>query len=188
MKISIYFSFLITIVLLSSGFVSAQTNKLITENSAGVIKIGMSAARARKRAKPLTVSKGVNVFEGDMLSRVMSGKTLVMTFIEYFGKITQIDVWDRTYQTADHVHVGMALSDLEKVYGPIKQIYMDEQDNYEFAVFSNQPKGVNLMVAVPGKGKDAGIYPENKDSAESFTTSKFNPGIYLKRIRLQATE
>lgn len=169
--------------LLSAGLVEAQTKKLITGNSAGAIKLGMSAARARQAAKPLKVSKGVNVFEGDMLSRVTSGRKLVMTFIEYFGKITSIDVWDKTYYTARGARVGMRLRELEKKYGKLKEIRIDEQEDLEYATFTDQPKGLSFRVAVPGKGKRAGIYPD----PETYSTTRYNSGIYLQMIRVQET-
>jgi len=180
-----YFCLGVLVIILANGPVEAQTNNLITGNSAGVIKLGMSAAKARRVARPLNISKGQNVFEGDMLYRVTSGKKLVMTFIEYAKKITAIEVWDKSYQTAKGVSVGMSLRDLEKRYGRLKQIenMLGEGGGPEgeSAIFTNQPKGIAFMVAVPGKRKQAGIYPD----ADTTTTSKHHAGIYLKMIRVE---
>lgn len=170
------------VCLFGVGLVHAQKNKLITSTSAGVIKLGMSAADARRRAKPLKVSKGVNVFEGDMLSRVTNGKKLVMTFIEYTGKITRIDVVDPTYQTAKGVRVGMRLQDVESKYGKLQKIEVDEQTEGEYAIFANQPEGLRFLVAVSGKGKKAGIYAK-----DAFETTKFNRGIFIKTITVEPT-
>ncbi len=173
------------IIILASGPVQAQTTNLITGNSAGAIKLGMSAAKARRVAKPLKVGSGQNVFEGDTQYRVTSGKKLVMTFIEYAKKIASIEVWDKSYRTAKGVSVGMSLRDLEKRYGKLKQIenLLGEGGGPEgeSAIFANQPKGIAFIVAVRGKGKQAGIYPD----ADTTTTSKHNAGIYLKMIRVE---
>ncbi len=183
MKKTNHFILLIaTICLLGVGLVHAQKNKLITSTSAGVIKLGMSAAEARRRAKPLKVSKGVNVFEGDMLSRVTEGRKLVMTFIEYTGKITRIDVVDSTYHTAKGVRVGMSLRDVEKKYGKLEKIEIDEQTDYEYAIFANSPAGLKFRVAVSGKGKRAGIYAK-----DAYETTKFNRGIFIKTIAVEPT-
>ncbi len=171
------------VCLFGVGLVHAQKNKLITSRSAGVIKLGASAAQARRAARPLKVSKGVNVFEGDMLSRVTNGKKLVMTFIEYTGKITSIEVFDPTYRTAEGVHVGMKLEAIEKKYGKLKKIVIDEQNDGEFAVFADQPKGLRFRLAVSGKGKRAGIYAK-----DSWETTSYNPGIFVKSISVESID
>lgn len=169
---------------LTAGYVQAQANKLITGNSAGVIKLGMSAVRARQLVRPMKVSKGENVFEGDMLHRVTSGKKLVMTFIEYTKKITSIEVLDASYHTKKGAHVGMSLNALEKIYGKLKKIeYLGSEGGGpegEFATFADQPKGVTFKVAVNGKGRRAGIYP--KGESGEHPTTKYHSGVYLKSI------
>ncbi len=169
---------IIVIATITTGVAVAQKNKLITVNSVGPLKIGMSIAKARRAARPLVVSKGSPGFEGEVEYSVRSGKKRVIDFIYYFGKITSIEVWDPGFKTSDGVHVGMKLGDLERIYGKLKGIRIGEQDDFEYAVFTNHPKGLFLRVSVPGKGKRAGVY-----SKDSMSTTEFNSGIYLSSIQ-----
>ena len=157
--------------------VHAQSKKLISTNSVGPVKIGMSAARAQKLLRPLFVTKGVNVFEGDMYSEVKQGKRVVMTFIEYFRKITSIEVFDTSYQTAKGVHVGMLLNEVEEKYGKLIHLRYEGFDDAEYADFENLPKGIAITVAVKGEKGQVGTYPENRNK-----TTKFKDGIYVKSI------
>ncbi len=172
------FVLITTIGLLFPGLVQAQQNKLIALGSVGPIKVGMTVAKARRAAKPLIISRGTPGFEGEVEYTVKNGKARVLTFVEYSGSISSIEVWNKSYRTADGVSVGMSLDNLEKIYGKIKKISIGEQDDFEYAVFTKHPKGLFLRVAVRGRGKRAGIYPD-----DSFSATRFNPGIYLQSIQ-----
>ena len=165
-----------------AGSIEAQTNKLITKNSVGKVKIGMTLAQVRKTLGPLTLGKAEAASEGDMSYPIKQGKNLVMTIVigggaSLKGKVAEIMVLDRSYKTADGVHVGMLLSEAEKKYGQIKEISDDME--MEMVTFTNQPEGFSFTLAGSGKGKLAGIYDKDDQTA-----TKYHAGAKLKSIEI----
>jgi len=179
----------LAIGLFFTSLVQAQTNKLITKDSAGNVKIGMTVDQARAAVRPLILGNGVNEFEGDMRHRIKQGQNLVMTILVggtasiYQGQITEIVVWGKRFQTAEGVRVGMALGDAEKKYGKVEKIEKNEQNDFEYVTFANHPKGILFTLEISGETvscQDAGIYDTNETTA-----TKYNDEVYVKFIEIQ---
>lgn len=172
-------------ILLAAG-ADAQPAKLITQNSAGKVKVGMTVAQARKAAAPMKLSR-TSDGEGIALIAVKEGKVEVMTLYAGEGdraarvnnnaRIEQIWVWDRSYKTANGVHPGMLLRVAEKRYGKVRKIEMSEIESREFAEFASHPKGIDFRLQ--GKNDQAGVYPSGSSTATAYT-----PGAYIDSVQV----
>jgi hypothetical protein len=150
---------------------NAQAN-LITANSAGKVKLGMTVAEVRKAVAPMKLSR-TSDGEGVALIAVKKGKTAVMTIyageedrnsaIDGTARVEQIWVWNKAYKTAAGVHPGMPVSQTEKMFGPVKEIIRSEIESREFAEFADQPSGIIFRL-----NTGDGDFPEG-----SATTAKY---------------
>lgn len=130
-----------------------QTNFLITSNSVGTIRIGMTVAEARKAMSGVTFSRTEDG-EGIALIAVKQGDKELMTIyageedsekpINENAKIEQIEVWSSNFKTAEGVHPKMKISDVEKIYGKIKNEFTSEIESRQFIEFTNEPKGFSF--------------------------------------------
>ncbi|MGH9946613.1 MAG: hypothetical protein ACRD6X_05375, partial [Pyrinomonadaceae bacterium] len=143
------------ISLLFFAAANAQTPNLITGNSAGKVKIGMTVAQVRKAVAPMRLSR-TSDGEGVALIALKNGKNMVMTLyageenreakINEKAKVEQIWVWSKSYKTANGVRAGMLVSQAEKILGPLKEIVRSEIESREFAEFTDQPAGIDLRL------------------------------------------
>ena len=160
----------------------AQAN-LITANSAGKVKLGMTIAELRKAVAPMKVSR-TSDGEGVALIAVKQGKTDVMTIyageedrdvpIDNNARVEQIWVWSRAYKTAAGVHPGMLVSAAERHYGKVKEIIMSEIEARESATFENHPDGLYIRL-----DSGDGDFP-----AGSSTTMKYKPTARIFSINV----
>ncbi|HEX6280154.1 MAG TPA: hypothetical protein VFZ49_09105 [Pyrinomonadaceae bacterium] len=172
----------ISFLYLASVSVNAQAN-LITPNSAGKVKLGMTIAEVRKAVAPMKLSR-TSDGEGVALIAVKQGKNEVMTIyaneedrdapIDNKAKVDQIWVWSKAYKTANGVHPGMLVSKAENILGPVKEIMRSEIESREFADFTNQPDGLSLRLDI-----GSGDFP-----AGSSTTTKYTPSAKIFSIEV----
>lgn len=173
-------------VLLVASAGLGQRSYLITDISAGNVRLGMTVSQARKAMK------------GDVLKRTSDGEGIYLVVVLrrakelmylYAGdgdqrerinekaKIEQIWVFDNRFKTVEGVHPDMLIKDAEKKYGRIKQIELTSIEQREFADFSMQPSG--LLFRVGGVKDYAGIYVFPKTTA-----SKYRNGSLIESINV----
>jgi len=168
------------LVITVSIFAAAAQSAVITGESAGAVKIGMTIAEVRKAVAPLKLER-TSDGEGIALIAVKSGEEIVMTIfageedrdarIDEKAKVEYIMVWDKSYRTAAGVHPGMKIADAEKIYGKVKQIIRSEIESREYVTFTNHPAGIEMRIL--GKDDMAGVYAQgtsrtNKYSADAY--------------------
>ena len=165
-------------------------DRLVTRNSAGVIKLGMKVADVRRAVAPMKVSRTVDA-EGIALVAVKRGKKTEVTI--YAGQLDQrravndqavveeIQVWDRSYRTAEGIGPGSLLSDAEKVYGPIKTIMKTQIESREFVEFRSHPPGIEFRMS--GGEREAGIYAPGKSE-----TTSYHSGAYFQALLVTGKE
>jgi hypothetical protein len=164
--------------LLFTGLAQAQSSHLITTNSAGPVKLGMTVAQVRRAVRPMKLSR-TSDGDGVALIAVKSGKIEIMTLfageedqnapIKETAKVELIQVWSPGFATQNGVHVGMSLRTAEKKFGRVTQIMMSEIEQREYATFANQPKNLNFRVEV--EGSTAGIYASGKNTTTRFKSA-----------------
>jgi len=181
-----FFAPIIFISMFILASAEAQTANLITADSAGKVKPGMTVAEARKALAPLKLER-TSDGEGVALIAVKRGPTAVMTLyageedasapLNENARIRQIWVWDRSFRTASGVHPGMSLAEAEKRYGKISEIARSEMESREFATFSNHPDGIAFRLS--GVGTTAGVYSQG-----SRTTTKYDSRARISSINV----
>ena len=172
--------FFLCVLIFVTSFAHAQKVELITTNSIGPIKLGMTVAEVRKAIRPMQLIR-TGDGEVDTLLAVVKGKETVMVLaaspddhpekINEKAKIFNISVYSPHYQNAEKVHPGMLLSTLEKKYGKVT-ITLSEIESRESASFQNSGLEVNIP---PGSG----IFPKN-----SMTTHKYKPNTTVVSMEI----
>lgn len=164
-KLIIVFVFCLSLV----SSINAQQNYLITSNSVGVVRLGMTVAQVRRILKGYKVKRRSSA-DGGALIDVNKGSKTTMTLyageedsdatINEKAKIEFIEVWDANYKTADGIRPKMPVKNAEKILGKIERVFMSEIESREFVIFKKKPKGLLFRADVSTEGKyfTAGIY------------------------------
>lgn len=172
--------------LLSAVAVSAQRNVVITSNSAGVVRLGMTVAEARRALKGYKIARtsdgdGVALIDvsrnGKTVMELQAGEEDAAAPINEKAKIEFIQVWDARYKTAVGIHPQMLVRDAEKKLGKVMKVITSEIEQREYATFTKKPKG--LQFRVQGRNNVAGVY-----AARSRRATKTTPGAYIVSIQV----
>jgi hypothetical protein len=179
-------------VLLSGiGAAASARRPLITERSAGPVRIGMTIAAARRALPGLAFRRTTNG-EGLALVSVERGRKPVMILfadeqdpgkpLDPKAKVAVIEVKDPAYATRAGVRVGMLLSQAERRYGRVTKLAISEIEGHEFADFRRLPGGLLIEVGA-ANGARAGRYPPGRDAPGSSTT-KYVPSARVISIHV----
>lgn len=175
------------------SFVQAQQNYLITSNSAGNVRLGMTIAQLRKVMKGIDLSK---YWSGDglvMIQVIKNGEDVMHLYtgeddpdsnINEKAKIEFIEVFDANYKTADGVRPTMLVKNAERVLGKIERVFISEIEAREFVIFRKKPKGLTFHVQVnreTGKYMYAGVYPDNKREGVRCVPTAYILGIQIMK-------
>jgi hypothetical protein len=187
MKKLVNFAMTLVVCLFMAGISQAQMNDLITENSVGKLKLGMTVAEARKALSGMKF-KRISDGDGVALIAVDQGKNTLMTIyageddrdapINENGIVEFIEVWSKDFHTAEGVHPDMKVSEVEKKYGKVKKIAISEIEAREFADFANQPKGINFRLM-----SEDGMAGDYKGGERR--TTKYKPNAAIAAIQVQ---
>lgn len=160
---------------------------LITANSAGAIKLGMTVSEAH-RALPRAVFSRTSDGEGIALISVdQDGENLMYLYageydpaaaIDENAVIDQVWVWGERFHTVDGIHVGTTIENAESVLGEVDQIMMSEIESREYADFLNQPSG--LAFRVIHESNTAGLYLNG-----GSISSRYRPGAFIYSIEVR---
>lgn len=167
-------------------FIFAQNNSLISPDSVGRLKIGMTVAEARRAFPTYTFSR-TSDGEGIALIEVKRrGRAHFILYANEFdpqqpinnqAQIVFIEVVNPSYQTATGVYPTMRLSDVERRYGRLQSIVLSEIESREYARFADQPLGIDLKVA--SRNGQAGTYASGE-----MRTARYNRNAYVASIIL----
>lgn len=165
------------------------SNYLITDRSAGEIRLGMTVAGARKLLQGAKFTQTICGLINPVIEVRVNGKHVMdlgawdrsrkcdgnPTTIDERAEIDGITVYDSRYRTAKGVYPGMPLAEAEKIYGKVR-IY-DESEEGETAEFADRSQ--NFYFKVTGRGQNrAGSY----SSENASMTSEYTPGAYIVSI------
>jgi hypothetical protein len=185
-KLSAFLAFgllLVGIVFATNTNLFAQSGNLITANSVGPVRLGMTVDQARRAMSGYQFRRASDG-EGIALIEVRRRNRTYMTLyageedpqrpIDNNAQIEQIEVWSSIYRTAQGVYPRMRLRDVARVYGTLEEIMKSEIESREYATFANQPDYLGFRVQA--FVRDAGIYPrgQNKTTRASSTAYIFS--------------
>ncbi len=170
-------------VCLLIGIAQAQPKYLITNNSAGNVRLGMTVDQARKALKGFSLRR---TSDGDGKALIEVGKNGKAVMDLYAGeedpdakidekaKIEFIEVWDANYITSGGIRPKMLVKNAETILGKIERVFMSEIEAREFVIFKRKPKGLLFRAEVDTAGKypTAGIYPDGgRDGTRCLPTA-----------------
>ena len=185
------FAFIFVFLLI--GAANAQAKYLITSNSAGNVRLGMTVAQARKVLKGVNWSKYLSGDGLVMIQVIKNGKDVMHLYtgeedpeskINEKAKIEFIEVFDANYKTVDGIRPTMLVKNAEKILGKIEQVYISEIEAREFVIFKKKPKGLGFHVEVnreTGKYMYAGVYPEGKREGVRCVPTAYILGIQISK-------
>ena len=163
---------------------------LVTANSAGSIKLGMTIAEAQESMKEAVFKRssdgeGIALVTVSMdekpIMRLSAGEENAKSAVDAKAVIAFIDVMAPGYITTDGVHAGMPLEDVEKVYGKASELVMSELEAREYVTFPKQPSG--LFFRLSNKNGSAGIY-----KAGEMVTNSYRPGSEIAVIEVTGAD
>jgi hypothetical protein len=173
-------------------------NYLVTPNSAGDIRLGMTIAEARKVFKSAKFEQFNYSEEGTWVEVTKGRNNLIRLITDQkinddgdnegqvpiveSAKIETIEFSDKRYKTSDGIHPEMTVMEAEQKFGKITKIELWEYDGSEHAEFSNAPKSYSFTITPKeGAGEDAlaGIYGQDE-----YSTKRYNSGAYISIIRI----
>lgn len=180
------------LALLSLGVVAAAaspvpSSRLITKNSAGAVRLGMTVAQVREALPQAELSRTV---EGDGIAMIEVRQGSAVEMVLYAGeadpespiaeqaRVEVISVLGSRFRTADGVHPGMRLRDVEKIYGKLVKITLSEIESHEHALLARQPAGLSFKIELPEIGL-AGKYPPGRSE-----TRVYAPSAVVRRIEV----
>lgn len=176
-------------------------NFLLTANSAGRLRLGMTISEVREAMPSAAIApdlSGENVTRyefnylpasifrnGQLVMSVLTPKYdeegRAMKFNEN-SPVASIKIWDPRYRTKKGVHTGMLIAEAEKFYGGLTEIF-GFYGNDESAHFARHPEGFEFLVSgrrsADGK-RSAGLYEDGRaDFAYKYTAGAFIRSITI---------
>ena len=140
---------------------------LVTDTSMGPIRLGMTLDEARKAAPAANLERtsdgdGVALVEIALAPGasvvVYAGEDDAAAAIDWAKRIRMIETFGSGLHTAEGVHPGSPVADVEKVYGPLKSVDKSEIESREYITFDRQPAGFTFRLDYTG------IFPDGSSS------------------------
>ncbi|QQS40372.1 MAG: hypothetical protein IPM63_13520 [Acidobacteriota bacterium] len=174
------------LALLSCSAVEEQATILLTAESAGPIKLGMSIDEARKEAKDWEFVRGMDETALNPLivevrregKHILTLKALEGEYdpdaeshpINGEAEIFMIMVLDKSFRTKEGIGIGSTVSEAEKVFGKLEGMYNVPRVG-ETGRFSNLPEWLPYSTEAPGYNfifdseleDSAGVYEQIPD-------------------------
>lgn len=180
-----------SLLVVFTAFGQGTSEYLITKDSAGGIRLGMTIAEAKRVYQDAEFNNTgedgqINVSRSGKLVMMITPETTDANFrtieVTSSSKIIGIKVIDPRYKTAAGVSPGMTIVAAEKVMGKIGRMTLAYGET-EYADFTKQPAGLRFEYKGTNSRK-AGIYDITyPDPREQFAT-KFTPGAYIYCIEV----
>lgn len=172
---------------------TGRSSTLITAHGAGAVRLGMTLAEARTRLPGATLAR-TRDGEGVALVAVSRGKRTL--FVLHAGepdpdrpvngkaRIEWISVVDPAYRTPEGVRPGMPLKEVEKRWGRLLDIRVNEIEAREYARFARSPR--YLWLRVSAQGSMAGIY-SGSSAAPHARTQQYRANARLLHIEISTS-
>ncbi len=150
--------------LASSAF--AQTC-LIKVKTVGAVHAGMTIRQARAALPGATFKPAEDHDQLAIFIVARAGKHVMDLYPDQDNrsKLEMIRVFDPACATAEGVHPGMLLHDVEKQFGKLTRVAMYEGEPNERAEFSKTPSWLEI------ESRGAGIYPKGKRCTDRIKDS-----------------
>lgn len=157
---------------------------LVSTSAIGGIRLAMTLDEAR-RALPAAKFERTSDGDGAVLVEVgLAPDASVILYaeeddpaapIDWSKRIKAIETFSPAFHTAEGVHPGSLVMEVERVFGKVKEIAKSEIESREFIVFEKQPAGLTFRLDYTG------IF-----SANSRNTTQFHSGARIHSIAVSS--
>jgi len=130
-------------------------DRLITPRGIGPIRVGMTLGEARKAAPRATFTR-TGDGDGAALVEITLARDVTMQVwadeedpskpIDWRKKIQNIETFSKAFRTAEGVHPGMKIRDVNRIYGATRAIETSEIESRQFITFTKHPAGMLFRV------------------------------------------
>ncbi|MEZ5424627.1 MAG: hypothetical protein R2747_00050 [Pyrinomonadaceae bacterium] len=194
----------LTLIAIFTFSATAQVSDdfLITGGAVGRVRLGMTVGEARKIWRDYQFER-TRDGEFSALIAVKRGNRQLVTIkadekgylnedspIQNDAPIEFMEVWDKSFKTAEGVSPGMTLRAAEGIYGKVKRIELSQIELREYAEFAGQPEGLDFRLSsredyagvnyrATGRGEETGerITREYVPSAYIFNITISRPPL-----------
>lgn len=151
---------------------SESAGYLIDQRSMGGIRLGMTPQQVREAFPSANIQRtsdgeGVALIEITLRPgasvTAYAGEENAEAPIDWSKPITMIETFSETFHTAEGVHPGSPVTDVEKIYGMTKSTQTSEIESREYITFEKQPVWLTFRL------DHTGVLPNH-------TTESRNPG------------
>jgi hypothetical protein len=163
-----------TLLLALAGSAFAQTC-LIKVNTVGAVHAGMTMAQARAALSGATFKPSEDHDQLAIVIVTRAGKRVMDLYPDQDNrsKLEMIRVYDPACSTAEGVHPGMALREVEKQFGKLTRVALYEGEPTERAEFPKTPSWLEI------ESRNAGIYPQGKRCTDRFKDSAMVDSLFV---------
>jgi hypothetical protein len=166
--------------------VAIPNARLISESGIGPVKLGVSLDSA-KRIEPQLAFSRTSDGEGVALVLVTIGSD---SLIAYLGEedpsapvntskpVRSLETMSPNFSAEQGIHAGSMVTDVEKVYGPAKEIFKSEIESREFITFASQPSKLQFRL-----DSGAGVF-----ASDSTMTTRVTPGARIFSISVSSND
>ena len=155
---------------------------LITATRVGGFALGATLADARRAHLGATVARvsdgeGVGLVEATLAGGasviLYAGEENPEAAIDWARTITTIEVFDPVFRTAEGIHPGSPVGEVERAWGKVRGIVRSEIESRQLVEFTRQPEGFTLRL------NDKGRFAEG-----SRVTTTYEPGASIYSIAI----
>jgi hypothetical protein len=147
----------------ASGRSPAEDGYLISRAGIGGVRLGMTLAEARRALPTATFARATDG-DGVALIKVTLAPEQALTLwadeddpaaaIDWTKTVRTIETFSSAFRTAEGVHPGAAVSEVESVYGTTRMIEMSEIESRQYIFFARQPDYLTLRLNYTGIFRD----------------------------------
>ena len=134
-------------------------DRLITASAMGRVRLKMTLDEAR-RALPAASFARTSDGDGAALVEVTFGKDDALTVwadeddpaapIDWSRPIVTIETFSARFHTREGVHPGSLVSEVVRLFGPVREIVKSEIESRQYIVFARQPKALTFRLDYTG--------------------------------------
>lgn len=175
-----------TAMILGCAVVSAQDSTcLIRPGQVGPFRVGMKIRQAKRMLAGATFKDGEDAEGLAILIVSRNGAPLLHIYPDQdaLENLELIRVLTPDCATADGVHIGLPLAEVEKRYGRLVRIERTEVEKREEAGFEKGPGWMDIDV---GSG-EAGVYPKGKRCAQSYRPGAKIQGLWVRHAAAKSS-
>ena len=162
----------------------AETSCIVTDSSMGPVRLGMTLAEAKQVLPGASFERG---FDGDGVAsvNVVVARDSIMSLVADGDEDETIDVtrpivfmetFSRSCRTADGVHPGALVADVERILGKVTRITLSEIESRQFVQFARQSGELNFRLDYTGIFADGARETQRfEPEAEIFSIAIASP-------------